>query len=146
MRLRLNGWRRFGIVIATLWFIAVIATAFVEYSSKADGFFVLQNIPVGTVVAGNKITLPDGKVVAITEEEEFQLRFKLEHELDNLKTGQPLRPWEFDWSKLTSVPKVTEIRWLRFSLFALVSPLLAWLFVEVTVLTVAWVRRGYAGK
>lgn len=145
MQTLLNGWRRFGIVIATLWSIAVIALALIEYSSKSDGFFVLQSVPVGTVVAGNKVTLPDGKVITITEEEEFKLRFKLEQELNRLTTGQPLRPWEFDWSSLTSVPKVTQVRWLRLGLFAVLAPLIVWLIVEAAVLTLAWVRRGFAG-
>ena len=141
----LNGWRRFGIVVTTLWFIAVIALALVEYTSKSEGFFVIQGIPVGTVVAGNKVTLPDGKVITITEEEEFKLRYELEQKLNRLKTDQPVPPWELDWSSLVSAPKVTQIRWLRLGLFALLAPLIVWLIGEAAVLTVTWVRRGFAG-
>lgn len=144
LRPLLNGWRRFGIVITTLWFIAVIALALVEYSSKADGLFVLQGIPVGTVVVGNKVTLPDGKVITITEEEEFKLRFKMKQELNRLKTGQPLRPWELDWSSLTSVPRVMQVRWLRLGFFALLAPLIVWVIGEAAVFTATWVRRGFA--
>ena len=133
MRALLNGWRRFGIVIAMLWFIAVIFLAFIEYTSKSHGFFVLQSLPGGITFSGDKIPLPDGKVIAITEEDEFKLRYEQE------KTGKIIDSWE-------SVPKVAEIRWLRLGLFALLAPLIAWLLVEVSVLTVAWVRRGFAGK
>ncbi|NMM26507.1 MAG: hypothetical protein HHJ12_04235 [Glaciimonas sp.] len=140
MRPLLNGWRRFGIVIAMLWFIAVISLAFIEYKSKSHGFFVFQSLPVGITFSGNKITLPDSKVIAITEEDEFKLRYEQE------KTGKPIHPWEIDWAQLTLVPKVAEIRWLRLGLFALLAPSIAWLLVEVSVLTVAWVRRGFAGK
>jgi hypothetical protein len=139
MRLPLNGWRRLGIVIAMLWFIVVISVAFFEYSSKSHGFFVFQSLPVGLTFEGNKIKLPDGKIVVITEEDEFKLRYEQE------KTGKPILPWEIDWAKLTSVPKVTEIRWLRLALSLLV-PFVSWLFVEVTVITVAWVRRGFSSK
>lgn len=133
MRALLNGWRRFGIVIAMLWFIAVISLAFIEYTSKSHGFFVFQSLPGGITFSGDKITLPNGKVIAITEEDEFKLRYEQE------KTGKIIDSWE-------SVPKVAEIRWLRLGLFALLAPLIAWLLVEVSVLTVAWVRRGFAGK
>lgn len=138
MRPLLNGWRRFGIVIVMLWFIAVISIAFIEYTSKSDGFFVFQSLPVGIIFSGNKIILPDGKVIAMTEEDEFKLRYEQE------KMGKPILPWEIDWAQLTSVPKVIEIRWLRLGLFAIFAPLIAWLLAEASVLAVAWVRCGFS--
>ena len=139
MRSPLNGWRRLGIVMAMLWLIAVISVAFVEYSSNADGFFVFQSFPVGTTFKGNEVKLPDGKIIVISEEDEFKARYEQE------KTGKPILPWEIDWAKVTSVPKVTEIHGLRLALSLLV-PLIFWLFVEVTVITAAWVRRGFSSK
>jgi hypothetical protein len=144
MPLLLNGWRRLGIAVSTLWFIAVAALALLEYSSKSDGVFMVQSIPIGTVVAGNKVTLPNGEVITITEEEEFELRFKLEQRLDRLKAGQPLYPWEVDWASLTSVPKVRQVRWLRLAIFALLAPLIVWLAGEATVYMMGWVRCGFA--
>ena len=139
MRSPLNGWRRLGIVLATLWFIAVISIVLIEYSSKSHGFFVFQVFPIGMTFDGNKIKLPDGKIIVISEEDEFKLRYEPE------KTGKPILPWEIDWPKLTSVPKITEIRWFRLAL-SLLAPLVSWLFIEVTVHTAAWVRRGFASK
>jgi len=142
----LNGWRRLGIVVATLWLLGVFGFVLSEYSSDANGYFVYRTIPVGTVVEGNRVTLPDGKVVTITEEQQFELRYKLEKDLERLKKDQPLRPWEIDWSKLAIIPKVTEFRWLRLSIFALAAPLLLWLFVELVVLLTAWIKRGFKGQ
>lgn len=122
-----------------LWLIAVISVALIEYSSKSQGFFVFQGIPVGITLEGNKIKMPDGKIILISEEDEFKLRYEQE------KTGKPILPWEIDWVKLTSVPKITEVRWLRLAL-SLLAPLVSWLFIEATVLTAAWVRRGFASK
>lgn len=76
MRLPRNGWRRLCIVIAILWFIVVISVTFFEHSSKSHGFFVFQSLPVGLTFEGNKIRLPDGKIVVITEEDEFKLRYE----------------------------------------------------------------------
>ncbi len=138
MQSLLNGWRRLGIVIVALWLIVVISSAFTEYSSKSNGFFVFQSLPSGISVSGNKVTLPNGKTIALTEEEEFKLRYEAE------KAGKPLPPWEIDWLQIASVPKVAEIRWLRLGLFALLAPLTAWLLIELAVLTAAWIRRGFA--
>jgi hypothetical protein len=126
-------------VMTMLWFIAVISIALIEYSSKSQGFFVFQGLPVGITFEGNKIKLPDGKIIVISEEDEFKLRYEQE------KTGKPILPWEIDWAKLASVPKITEIRWLHLAL-SLLAPLASWLFIEAIVLTAAWVRRGFVSK
>lgn len=146
LRPLLNGWRRFGIVIATLWLLGVLGFALSEYSSDSNGYFVYQTIPLGTIIEGNKVTLPDGKVVTITEEQQFELRYKLEQDLERLKKDQPLRPWEIDWSKLAAIPKVTEFRWLRLFILALVTPMLLWFLAETAVLVVAWIKRGFKGQ
>ena len=143
MRFTLNGWRRIGIVVASLWFVALIAVAFTEYSSKSAGFFVFQSIPFGTVVEGNKITLPDGKIITISEEEEFKLRYAKERGISTEVTNQTLGPWQFDWSEITSVPKVAEVRWQRLGLLALLAHLVIWLFAEAVFFTASWVRRGF---
>jgi len=146
MSLQLNGWRRLGVVAATLWLLGVIAIAVTEYTSKSNGFFVSQTIPVGTAIQGNTVTLPDGKVITITEEEEFELRRSLERKLGRLKAGQPINPWKIDWSKVRGVPKTTEIRWLRLVSFGLLTPMFVWLITEATALIVAWVKRGFIGR
>ena len=122
-----------------LWLIAVISIALIEYSSKSEGFFVFQSLPVGLTFEGNKIKLPDGKIIVISEEDDFKLRYEQE------KAGKPILPWEIDWARLTSVPKVPEIRWLRLVL-SLLAPFVSWLFIEAAVLTAAWVRRGFASN
>ena len=137
MRFTLNGWRRIGIVVVSLWIIVLFAVAFTEYSSQSDGFFVVQTIPVGIVVEGNKVTLPDGKVITISKEEESAFR---------LVKGLDLAPWEIHWSEIPSVPKVAEVRWQRLGLLSLFVPLIIWLFAEAAVLAVSWIRCGFAGK
>jgi len=138
----LNGWRRLGIVIAAAWFIAIAVLAVYEFSSPSGGSLVYRSIPIGTTVAGNKITLPDGKVITLTEEEEFKLRFQREQRTDHPNHALP--PWELDWSTFSAVPKVTQINWLRIILLAVAVPSLLWLFVELILLVATWVRRGFS--
>ena len=115
-----------------LWFLGVIAVAIVEFTSAANGIFVYQSLPVGTIFREGTATLPDGKVVPIDD-------------LDPT-TGRRLAPWEIDWSKQTAIRTATNVRWLRLSLFALLTPVIAWLIAEAAVVIVAWVVRGFKGS
>ena len=136
MRIALNGWRRIGIVLATIWCLTVAAVAVYEFISpemqSRRGYFVFVSLAPGIYYDDGNVSFADGRKAKIDNRDPA--------------TGRVLEPWEIDWAQLTSVPKVAEIRWLRLGLFALLAPLIAWLLVEVPVLTVAWVRRGFAGK
>lgn len=88
------------------------------------------------------LTLPDGNVVTITEEQQFELRYKLESDLERLNGEEPLRPWDIDWSKLKNIPTSTEIRWLVLGFCALGIPIFVWLATELAELVGAWVKRG----
>ena len=134
----LNGWRRLGIVIASLWIIAVIAVAAFECTSGSRGIFVYQQIPEGTIVAGNK-------VITLTEEDEFKVRAQAEQSMKEREQGHIVPPWELDWTGLEAVPKIIQIRWLRLAAVTLLVPLIAWLLTEALMLTVSWVRRGFMG-
>jgi hypothetical protein len=38
---------------------------------------------------------------------------------------------------------VTEVRWLRLFILALMTPMLLWFIAEAAVLVVAWIKRGF---
>ena len=129
MKSPLNGWRRIGIVAATLWLLAGIGVCIIERWSNADGFFVSQVVQVS----------PD-LTITIAEEEEFKTRLKLEREQEILTMGKSSIPEHASQS-----PRIAVIHWLRLGMFALI-PFLVWFAGEIAVLIVAWVRRGFAGK
>ena len=141
----LNGWRRLGLVIVSLWIIAASAMAIVEYTFNSGSVFVYLTIPDGTVVAGNRVTFPNGKVITLTEIDEFKLRLQAEQGRKLLELGRAVSPWELDWSNLEEVPKVNQVRWLRFAMVTVLAPLACWLVIEAFVLAVSWVRRGFNG-
>jgi len=144
MHLLLNGWRRLGVVIASLWICAVLALAVFEYASNSRGIFVYPTIPEGTLIEGNKVTFPNGQVISLAEEDEFKLRRHAEQSMKLREQGSAVPPWELDWSNLEAVPKINQVRWLRASA-AVLGPFIAWLFFEALVIIVAWVRRGFIG-
>jgi hypothetical protein len=125
----LNGWRRLGIVLVALWVILVVGTTVTELATSTSLLFSYQGIPVGTRVVGDKVTLPDGKVISI--------RVPVD-----LIAGEFAKPWEIDWSHYPEIPKTTVVRWGRVSIAAAAVPIVFCLIAEILVAAVAWVRRG----
>lgn len=125
----LNGWRRLGAVIVVVWVLGVVTWAVVEYNSSSSGVLVHHGIPIGTLVEGDKVTLPDGRTVTIDARDPV--------------TGHPLAPWQVDWDAQTNVPRVTEVRWLRFGLALLIAPMCVWFLFELAVVVFKWVLRGF---
>ena len=70
-----------------------------QLDSDSDGWFVRHTLPVGTVVSGDKATLPDGRIVSLKN-------FK------DPTTGRVLKPWEMDWANEPAIPKQSQIHWL----------------------------------
>lgn len=127
----LNGWRRLGAVIVVLWLLGVVSLTAVEYNSSSSGVLIHHGLPIGTLVEGEKVTLPDGKIVTIDNRDAV--------------TGHPLAPWQINWDAQTNLPQVTEVRWLRFGLALVLVPICVWLFFELAVMVFKWVSRGFRG-
>jgi hypothetical protein len=138
----LSGWRRVGIVMAAFWFLGIANLGFWEYSTKADGFFVYQGVPLATVVAGNRVPLADGQIIRITAQHEMSLRFKRGEDTSD----QPLDHRELEWLNLTALPTSTQVHRWHALIFGLLAPLTTWLLVEGLVFTSNWVRGGFDGE
>jgi hypothetical protein len=127
MQFTLNGWRRIGFVLVSIWIVTLSFIVFDEYSSGQIGSFVER-----------KVTLPNGRTFSAYQVEQFKLRYAEEQKKGIVKNSWD--DWDIDFDKY---PRVTEVHWRRLGI-ALLIPMIVWLFAEVAVLTVSWVRRGFA--
>lgn len=130
--MRLNGWRRLGILLTTVWVVGVLTVAAVEITGFQRGVFVYQGIPKGTVVEGDQATLPDGRVVQLNARDPA--------------TGRVLKPWEIDWANEPAILKHTSVRWLKLGVAAIVVPIAVWLLIETLAIAGAWVLRGFRSR
>jgi hypothetical protein len=130
--MRLNGWRRLGVLLTTVWVVGVLTVAAVEIARFQRGVFVYQGIPKGTVVRGDKATLPDGMVVQLDARDPA--------------TGRVLNPWEIDWANEPAIAKQTSVRWLKLSVLAVVVPIAVWLLIELLAVAGTWVLRGFKSR
>ena len=124
--MKLNGWPRLAIVLGGAWAVCVGSLAVYEALARHDGFFVGLTLPVGTVVTGNKVKLPDGRTV--------ELNVRLE--------GRSIKPWEIKWDNEPEIPTERIVRWEKL-LAAIAIPLAVWLIIEVLVRVGTWVTRGF---
>jgi hypothetical protein len=122
-RERLGMLRRLAMVLFGAWILGVTALATYELVTHQVGYFVALSLPVGTKVAGDQATLPDGRVVT------------LERTVD----VKSLEPGQIDWSE---VPGVVSLQ-ARASLIGIVLliPLATWAVVECLILLVGWILR-----
>jgi hypothetical protein len=130
----LNGWRRLGVVLVAIWAFSIggIAVYEVTFMDMRGRQFTYLEIPIGTLVDGEKATLPDGRTVKIDSRDPL--------------TGRLLQAWEIDWAKQADVPKTMQIRWGRLIGFVLAAPVSIWLAFEVAVWIGGWVTRGFRRK
>jgi hypothetical protein len=63
--MKLNGWRRIGIVLGSVWVLSVVGFAATDVMLEGEGWFVQRTLPAGTIISGNKATLPGGRTVDI---------------------------------------------------------------------------------
>lgn len=124
---KLNGWRRLGIVVCAAWILGVVSLAVYEGTYHLDGYFVGLTLPVGTVVSGDKATLPDGRVV----------------NLNMTLNGKPAKPWQIKWDNEPEIPTVKIVYWQKLLVYAFAFPMLLWAGTEFLVFISAWVRRGF---
>lgn len=66
--------------MSILWIGIASIIAGTDYFSKNDGYFVYQGIPVGTLVKGDTATLPDGRNVRLSDQEEIEFAVRREKE------------------------------------------------------------------
>lgn len=125
--MRLNGWRRLGIVLAGVWLLGCTLVLAYERSAPRDGFFVFRTLPTGTLIKGNEATLQDGRTV--------QLRQKLD--------GKEIKPWEIQWDNEPEIPTVAVVKAGTFFLVGLVFPLLLLAALELFAVLCRWVRKGF---
>jgi hypothetical protein len=125
----LNGWRRIGVVILLLWLIGITGITVFEFVNRTHVFFSRQDIPNGTKIEGNNVTLPDGKVVTVRVPRD-------------LLTGQLAKPWEMDWSLYPEIPKKTVIQWNALGI-AIVIPIVLWIIIELLVIAIGWIKCGF---
>jgi hypothetical protein len=131
--MKLNGWRRFGVLLSSVWLIGVIAWAVLEVAKpQFTGTFAYMTMDEmkGMVMNGNKVTLANGKII----------RLKTARDPN---TGTSLKPWEIDWESEPDIPKETNIRWLKLVTVALVLPALTWALIELLTVGFSWVWRGF---
>lgn len=127
--MRFNGWRRLGVVLASIWLVGGLTVTAIEFSGSRNGIFVYQSIPKGTLVQGDEVTLPNGKANQLDTREP--------------SAGHELNPWEIDWANQPDIPKEAAVRWQRLGLTVVGMPIAIWLLVEVLTLAATWVRRGF---
>ena len=125
----LNGWRRLGIVLTGIWVVGVGVLLAVELAHSKTGVFVYQTIPKGTLIQGDKATLPDGSVVQLNAQD--------------AATGHSLKPWEINWDNEADILKGHAIRWDRLAIFGIAVPACVWLLVELLVCGGRWILRGF---
>lgn len=136
--MRLNGWRRLGIILTLVWVLGCSAVAFLQVSFEDDGVFALRGPPAGTVVNSEKgtITLPDGKVVHMWEDAPTGAAGQ-----ETKIPGFP-KPWEIDWGDYPEVAH-TRTDWFVFIAISVIMPAVMWILLEVTVFVAWWIRRGF---
>jgi hypothetical protein len=125
--MRINGWRRIGIVLVSAWLLGSAGLAITEWSKAKDGFFVYLSLPTGTVFKGNEAVLLDGRVI--------QLNQKL--------AGEDIKPWDIKWDNEPEVPTIRHLHWFNLILVGLVLPLMVWVVLELLVAVGFWVMCGF---
>ena len=125
--MKLNGWRRLALVLCGAWCLGVISLTTFESFNHSDGYFVGLALPVGTVVSGNKATLPGGQFIDINLSIE----------------GKTIKPWEIKWDNEPDVPTEQFLRWNKLLSVGLAIPFGFWVCFEVLAFVGSWVARGF---
>lgn len=125
--MRLNGWRRLAVVFFAASCMSALSVAAYEVLAHRGGYFVGHTPLRGTVVRGNKATLPSGEVI----------------ELNVPVPGEIPEPWELDWDNQPQHATETYVRWSKLFSVAFALPLAAWACLEFLAVVANWVLRGF---
>jgi hypothetical protein len=116
----LNGWRRLGIVLASVWLIGIVLIA--SFGSFTAAFELLSN----EVDLTRMYPVPAPKLKATLEAEKVK------------KLGRELKPWEMEWNPTKLVPAALKTKVRQFStskaIFVIfVCPAVLWILLEISV-------------
>lgn len=125
--MKLNGWRRLALVLCGAWCLGAVSLATYEFLNHRDGHFVGLSLPIGTVVSGNKATLPGGRVI--------DLNLSIE--------GKAIKPWEIEWDNEPEVPTEQFIRWAKLLTQGFAIPFGLWVCFELLAFIGNWVAQGF---
>lgn len=125
--MKLNGWRRLALVLCGVWLLGAASLAIYEVLNHRDGYFAGLTLPAGTIVSGDKATLPDGRVISLN------ISIK----------GQAVKPWEIKWDNEPEVPTEQLVRWSKLFTQGVAIPLALWAFIEILTVIANWVARGF---
>lgn len=126
--MKLNGWRRIGIFLASVWVLSVAGIAATDVMLEGEGWFVERTPPAGTIISGNKATLPDGRTVDMNTRG---------------PNGEALSPWDIKWDNEPEIPSEPHVRWLRLVATAVGLPLAVWMLGAVISMIACWIVRGF---
>lgn len=126
--MKLNGWRRIGIVLGGVWVLSVVGIAATEVMLEGVGWFVQRTLPAGTTISGNKAMLPNGRTVDINTRG---------------PNGEALSPWDIKWDNEPEIPSEVHVRWLKLLATGVGLPLAVWTFGELMSRITRWIVRGF---
>jgi hypothetical protein len=124
MIVNLNGWRRVGVVLVLIWMLLITFSTIVNYTHNGTNYLIYKSLPISIEVTGNRVKLPDGKVII-------------------LDVPETIKPWEIDWDNQTQVSMTYKFNYKNIFIFVILIPLLSWLLVEFLVKLVLWVISGF---
>jgi hypothetical protein len=126
----LNGWRRLGIVLASVWLIGIVLIA--SFGSETTAFELLSN----EVAVTRMYPVPASELKAKLEAGKVK------------KLGRELKPWEMEWNPTMLVPAELKVKERQFSksraiFVTFVCPAILWLLLEIGVGIGRWVMAGF---
>lgn len=126
----LNGWRRLGIVLTSVWLIGIVLIA--SFGRDTAGFELLSN----EVVVTRMYSVPAPELKAALEAEKVK------------KLGRKLNPWEMEWNPTKLVPSELKVKERQFStskaiFVTFVWPAVLWLLLEIGVGIGKWIMAGF---
>jgi hypothetical protein len=129
----LNGWRRLGIVLASVWLIEIVLIA--SFCSVMEAFELLSN---------------EVDVTRMYPVSPPELKATLEAEKAK-KLGRELKPWEMEWNPTKLVPAELKVKVRQFStskaiFVILICPAVLWLLLEISVGIGRWVIAGFHAR
>jgi len=124
---RLNGWRRIAITLSILWIAISVTKICIDYFNMSPGFFVYL---AGEWEDSPKIANTDINISDLPSPPK-------DTAIINKVVPQNDLPIE-----LPPPPK-PYINWQRFILAGLFIPFTLWFIIEVTVIIINWIIRGF---
>ena len=152
----LNGWRRIGVVLCSLWILALLG--FLYYECELGQPILLTDEMVTPVIMKVPNLLRLEQSMPSTEKEKIlasKMAAAAEHnEQRSRELGRKLEPWEMEWV-LKNEPEIVEklvynrttsINYTTLAFLMLAVPIFSWLTIEIFVKIFAWVMLGFKSR